>query len=102
MPGDTDIIMNRNTNEVSIAGATAIGPDRNLCGDEPLKLIDSLLASGKGKDISVLGKDELYVLGDCKTVSVDSRVFGTLPKANVAGRPVARVWPLNRFTIGAL
>lgn len=54
----------------------------------------------QGKDIQSLGQDEAYVLGDCKDVSVDSRVFGTLPKENIVGRPIARIWPLNRFYIG--
>lgn len=97
MPGDTDIVMNPETTEVRIGGNPAVGPDRNLCGDEPLRLIDRLLENGRGKDIAELGDEDVYVLGDCKTVSVDSRVFGVLPKENVAGKPLARIWPLNRI-----
>lgn len=98
LPGDVDIVMDQDTNEVTIGGGRAVGPDRNLCDDEPLRLIDRLLENGKGKAVEVLGDDEVYVLGDCKAVSVDSRVFGVLNKEDVIGRPLARTWPLGRMT----
>ena len=101
LPGDENVLMNDDSQDVTIAGNLVVGPARNLCDDEPLRLIDKLLADGKGKNVDKLGEDETYVLGDCKAVSVDSRVFGTLPKKNISGRPVARVWPLNRITIGS-
>ena len=103
MPGDSNIVMKLDgSNEVLVDGQPAIGPDRNLCDDEPLRLIDRLLKNGKGKSVDMLGEDEAYVLGDCKAVSVDSRVFGVLPEKNIAGKPVARVWPLSRFRIGPI
>lgn len=101
MPGDVDITMDDATKDVSVSGKPAVGPRRDLCEDEPLRLIDRLLQDGKGKNIERLGEDEAYVLGDCKDVSVDSRVFGTLPKDNIIGRPVARIWPLSRFYLGS-
>mmetsp|Transcript_2730 Transcript_2730/g.8024 ORF Transcript_2730/g.8024 Transcript_2730/m.8024 type:complete len:614 (-) Transcript_2730:90-1931(-) len=97
MPGDVNIQMDEATKDVFINGDPAVGPRRDLCEDEPLRLIDRLLKDGKGKSIEELGNDEAYVLGDCKGVSVDSRVFGTLPKDNIVGRPIARIWPPKRF-----
>jgi len=98
LPGDVDIVMDDETNEVTVGGNPAVGPDRNLCDDEPLRIIDRFLENGKGKVVDKLGEDEIYVLGDCKAVSVDSRVFGVLSKDDVIGRPLARTWPLNRMT----
>ena len=98
LPGDQNIKL-ISENDVAINGQPALGPDRNLCADEPLRLIDRLLEKGKGTDIKELGADEAYVLGDCKAVSIDSRVFGTLPKENIVGKPIGRIWPLNRFKI---
>ncbi|KAL3803398.1 hypothetical protein HJC23_009362 [Cyclotella cryptica] len=98
LPGDEDIILVEN-NDVLINSKEAVGPDRNLCPDEPLRLINSYLKNGIGIKISKLGKDEVYVLGDCKAVSVDSRVFGPLPKENIVGKPIARIWPINRFKL---
>lgn len=98
LPGDQDVRLDREEdNSVFINGELAVGPNRNMCTDEPLRLIDRLLENGKGKEVSKLGPNDLYVLGDCKAVSVDSRVFGTLPKQNVVGKPVGRIWPLNRL-----
>ena len=102
LPGDQNIMLEPETNEVTVSGQRAIGPNRNLCDDEPLRLIDRLLENGKGKSIDQLGKDDVYVLGDCKAVSVDSRVFGVLPKSDIEGRPIGRIWPLSRFRIGPL
>jgi len=96
LPGDTEIKL-VGDNDVLVNGSPSVGPDRSLCGDEPLRLIDKLLENGKGKNIEKLGENDVYVLGDCKGVSVDSRVFGVLPKENIVGRPVARIWPLERF-----
>lgn len=102
LPGDRNIALNSETNDVAIDSVPTVGPDRNLCDDEPLKLIDRFLESGKGKSISELGPNDLYVLGDCKAVSIDSRVFGVLPKENIVGKPIARIWPLDRITFTPL
>ncbi|KAL7481302.1 hypothetical protein ACHAW6_006986 [Cyclotella cf. meneghiniana] len=98
LPGDEDILLVGN-NDVMINSKEAVGPNRNLCPDEPLRLINSYLKNGKGTQLSKLGNDEVYVLGDCKAVSVDSRVFGALPKDNIVGKPIARIWPVNRFKL---
>jgi signal peptidase I len=98
LPGDQNIRLDDDGN-VAINGKSAVGPDRTLCADEPLRLIDRQLQDGKGKELNELGPSDVYVLGDCKAVSVDSRVWGALPKENIVGKPVARIWPLNRLKI---
>jgi len=38
---------------------------------------------------------ELYVMGDNRTNSQDSRVFGPIQRSDVVGRAFVRIWPLN-------
>ncbi|MGQ0520821.1 MAG: signal peptidase I [Actinomycetota bacterium] len=37
----------------------------------------------------------LFVMGDNRANSSDSRVFGPIPESSVVGRTIARVWPLS-------
>ncbi len=52
--------------------------------------------SGSYNDIQ-LGLDEVFVLGDNRVRSLDSRRFGPIPKKNVIGEPILRGWPWERF-----
>jgi signal peptidase I len=38
---------------------------------------------------------ELFVMGDNRTNSQDSRVFGPIQRSEVVGRAFVRIWPLN-------
>ncbi len=46
-----------------------------------------------------LKADELYVLGDNRNVSLDSRIFGPLHRSDIVGRVWLRGWPLDRWHI---
>ena len=43
-----------------------------------------------------LGADEYYLLGDNRTASLDSRIFGPVKRQFIVGRTLLRGWPLER------
>jgi len=67
--------------------------NRALCGSEPLKLIEQYIVPSE----TTIMNDEVFVQGDCSTVSIDSRVWGPLKSNNIVGKPIVRIWPLEHF-----
>ncbi|MBI2424678.1 MAG: signal peptidase I [Candidatus Hydrogenedentes bacterium] len=49
---------------------------------------------------SVLQPKQLYVMGDNRAVSKDSRRMGPIPASRIEGRVIFRIWPLKKW--GAL
>ncbi len=44
-----------------------------------------------------IGKGQIWVMGDNRTDSSDSRYFGPIPESSVVGQAVVRIWPPNRL-----
>ena len=45
----------------------------------------------------VVPPKDVFVMGDNRTESYDSRYFGPIPESTVVGRAFFRIWPLNRL-----
>lgn len=60
---------------------------------------DSMTYQGIAAEKLTLADDEYFVLGDNRTVSLDSRYskIGPVKKENIGGRAILRIWPLSRF-----
>jgi signal peptidase I len=52
-----------------------------------------------GQDRWVVPIGELFLMGDHRSNSADSRSFGTVPLANIIGRAWLRYWPVDTFGI---
>jgi len=58
-----------------------------------------LLDSGLAKEPILLGDDEYFVLGDNRSISLDSRYssVGIVKRSYIGGKVLIRIWPFSRF-----
>jgi len=84
LPGETVTIDN---GQVTIINSAY--PDGFLL-DEPYVIFS------KPDNIAfTLSDNEYFVMGDNRLGSADSRMWGPVPKEDIIGRPIIRVWPPN-------
>ena len=83
---------------VALPGETVEGRDGEIFIDGRRLIEPYLPASATTSDFgpAVVGESELWVLGDNRANSSDSRVFGPIEQDTVVGRASHRVWPPTR------
>lgn len=75
--------------------------DKNPQGialDEPY-LESSTNTYSLSADVITLSKDEIFVLGDNRNSSKDSRSFGPVNKSFITGKVMLRGWPFDRINV---
>lgn len=61
---------------------------------------DPYLDVATGGDIAVtLGEGQYFILGDNRSASLDSRVFGPVDEKEIIGRVWIRAWPFTRLNV---
>ena len=92
-PSDRDFIKR----VVGLPGDTITceGGDLMRNGDKvPEPYLDDGIKTESCKTTKV-GPGELFVMGDNRTNSQDSRIFGVIQRSDVVGRAFVRIWPLT-------
>ncbi len=59
---------------------------------------ETMPVSSTGDALVTLGSDEYFVLGDNRGASADSRLWGTLKRELIVGRPLIRLFPISGLT----
>ncbi len=91
LPGETVVLANQ---KVEIINAAHPG---GFVLDE--LYLDPANLGGATNMRVTLGADQYFVLGDNRRVSADSRTWGVLPRTDIVGRALLRLYPLGDFGV---
>jgi len=72
----------------------------NQTNPQGVALVEPYLATGLqtfGNIDLRLTANQYYLLGDNRPVSLDSRIFGPVPRHSIIGHVLLRGWPIDRF-----
>jgi signal peptidase I len=75
------------------------GPHPNGFNPDKTLPYGSVIGTTPGNIDLVVPKDQVFVCGDNRTNSFDSRYFGTVPADNIIGKLDLRVYPFSQFKI---
>jgi signal peptidase I len=84
---------------IGLPGETVEGRDGHIYIDGKLLKEPYLKQAAVGAPFSAqtLGDDEVWVMGDNRAESRDSRYFGPIKEKTIVGRVFVRIWPLSRI-----
>jgi len=83
---------------IALPGETVEGKNGNILIDGR-QLVEPYLAEDPVGDFpaKTIPKDHVWVMGDNRNRSSDSRVFGPISESKIVGRSILRIWPVNRL-----
>lgn len=61
--------------------------------------LDAANLAGSDEMRITLDPEEYFVLGDNRRVSADSRLWGTLPRKDIVGRVLLRLYPFSKISV---
>jgi|SRR3990167_7324835 len=90
LPGETVSIKDQKVTVINDAHPDGFTIDEPYIATENLRESDTRVT---------LGKDEFFVMGDNRKASADSRTWGTLPRNNITGRALLRLYPFTSIGV---
>lgn len=90
LPGDRVVVKNGEITIYNDEHPNGFNPDKTL----PYGHEHPLPFTSGNIDLK-LGKDQVFVCGDNRTDSLDSRIFGPVDLNSIVGKLVLRIYPLN-------
>ncbi len=88
LPGDRVVVKDGSVTIYNKEHPEGFNPDKTLPYGQNIP-------ATTGERDDKLGPDQIFVLGDNRPVSLDSRVFGPIQANQIVGKLVIRVFPLN-------
>ncbi|HUC78623.1 MAG TPA: signal peptidase I [Candidatus Saccharimonadales bacterium] len=95
LPGDRVVIQNGVLTVFDTQHPKGFDPDKTFNYG---KVIGYTSSESTGSVNIVLPKNDIYVLGDNRADSCDSRCFGPINVNQIIGRLVLRIYPFNKFS----
>lgn len=92
LPGDRVVIKNNVITIYNKEHPKGFEPDNTL----PYGKNGAIPPTTNNVDVT-LGKDELFICGDNRSDSLDSRIFGPIKTDQVVGKLVLRIFPINQI-----
>jgi signal peptidase I len=90
LPGDHVVVSKNKVTIYNTQNPNGFNPDNNSAWANTTKITDGNV------DVTV-GNTEVFVMGDNRLNSLDSRVFGPLSVNDIIGKLSFRVYPINKF-----
>ena len=82
--------------KIDIKDGSVYVNDAKLAEDYAVGITEN---TGKLKLPFLVPEDHVFVLGDNREISLDSRQLGAISLSSIEGKVILRIWPLNRLKL---
>ncbi len=91
LPGDRVVVQDGKITIYNTENPDGYNPDLNQ------EFSENIASVTTGNVDIIVGEDEVFVCGDNRTNSLDSRAFGTVSANDIIGKLTIRIFPINNF-----